>query len=179
PANMVLMTAGANFGYTQSLPFLVGVIVGKLLLYLALGLGLFAVLDQVPYGFDVLKYSSAAYVLYLSYMMSKAPFASKKDGMTTPPGFMPGLLVHPLNPKAYAMLSVAWSHFGPMMEGLAWRTFVICITFLLVQVVVHNFWCYAGDRLIGLIRNEKRKSQIQQGLAFLTALVVVWVVLWT
>ena len=40
PANMLLMTSGANFGFWRSLPFVVGVTFGKLFINLLLGLGL-------------------------------------------------------------------------------------------------------------------------------------------
>lgn len=177
PANMVLMTAGANFGYRKSLPFLVGVITGKLLMNIALGFGLYGFLAAIPYAFDVLKFGSGAYVIYLSYQMSKASFGVKTEGLQKPPEFIPGLAVHPLNPKAYAMLSIAWSSFGPEIEGGLWRVVVISLTFTAVQIIVHNLWCYAGEKLIGLIRKEKQKRLIQQSLAILTALVVIWAIL--
>lgn len=177
PANMVAMTAGANFGFRRSIPFLAGITSGKLILNLAMGIGLYQLLEQFPMALEVLKYISAAYVLYLSYVMSRAPFAASTGVLQKAPSFLQGLIVHPLNPKAWAMLTVAWFGFGPEIEGDLWRIFVISGSFFAVQVVMHSFWCYAGDKLIGLVHNEQVKAYIQQGLALLTALVVLWVVL--
>jgi len=37
PANMLLMTSGANFGFLKSVPFVAGVAVGKLFINACLG----------------------------------------------------------------------------------------------------------------------------------------------
>ena len=39
PANLVLMSSGARFGFYESIPFVIGVTCGKLFLTIGLGLG--------------------------------------------------------------------------------------------------------------------------------------------
>ena len=48
PANMLLMTAGAQQGYIRTLPFIAGLIVGKLGLNLLMALGLSGFLMDNP-----------------------------------------------------------------------------------------------------------------------------------
>ena len=176
PANMVLMTAGASFGFGRAVPFLLGITSGKLLLNLMMGFGAYAFLEAYPVVLEGLKYISAVYVIYLSVQMARQPLASGAD-LIAAPGFWAGLIVHPLNPKAWAMMTIAWSDYGSQIEDPMWRVVIISGTFLTVQLFAHSFWCLAGDRLMGLIRNDRTKALIQQGLAFLTALVVLVVIL--
>ena len=46
PANMLLMTAGAQQGYLQTLPFIGGLLVGKLILNIALTFGLMQLIES-------------------------------------------------------------------------------------------------------------------------------------
>ena len=47
PANMVLMTAGASFGFSRAIPFLCGVTCGKLLLNLMMDFGAYDLLRPI------------------------------------------------------------------------------------------------------------------------------------
>ena len=141
-----------------------------------MGFGVYDVLETYPIILDGLKYISAVYVIYLSVQMARQPLGDSAD-LSKAPGFLAGVIVHPLNPKAWAMMTIAWSDYGSQIEDPMWRMVIISGTFLTVQLFAHSFWCLAGDRLMGLIRNDRTKTLIQQGLAFLTALVVLVVIL--
>ena len=66
PANMLLMTAGAQQGLPRTLPFIAGLTAGKLALNIALGLGLMGLLQANPTIATVFVYCSAAYMAYLA-----------------------------------------------------------------------------------------------------------------
>lgn len=70
PANMLLMTSGANFGFWHSLPFVGGVTLGKLLLNILLALGLWEVLSHDPRVLLALKVVCVAYLAWLALRMS-------------------------------------------------------------------------------------------------------------
>ena len=57
PANLLLMSAGAQQGFLRTLPFIGGLVVGKLLLNLALALGLGQPSSdlRVPVGLRLMK----------------------------------------------------------------------------------------------------------------------------
>jgi len=176
PANMVLMTAGASFGFSRAIPFLLGITFGKLMLNLMMGFGFYDVLESYPIILDGLKYISAVYVIYLSVQMARQPLGDSAD-LSKVPGFLAGVIVHPLNPKAWAMMTIAWADYGGQIEDPLWRVVIISGTLLCAQLCAHSFWCLAGDRLMGSICNDRTKTLIQQGLAALTALVVLIVIL--
>lgn len=176
PANMVLMTAGASFGFARAIPFLFGITTGKLMLNLMMGFGAYGLLETNPIVLEVLKYISAIYVIFLSFKMARQPLSAGAD-LAAAPGFSAGLIVHPMNPKAWAMITIAWSDYGSQIDDPLVRVVIISGMFLMVQLFAHSFWCLAGDRLMGLIRNDRKKTLIQRGLAGLTALVVLVVIL--
>ncbi len=190
PANMLAMTAGAKFGLRHCILFIIGMAAGMLMLNLAMGFGLYTVLERHPVILEVLKYISAVYVFYLCYRMARTPFGKINDaannsakfvasGGISPrlPSFAEGFIINPLNPKAWAMLTVVWFGFGPAIEGVWWwRVVVISTAFLVVQLLGYSAWCYGGDKLIGMVKTATAKTFIQQSLALLTALVVLWAV---
>jgi threonine/homoserine/homoserine lactone efflux protein len=177
PANMVMMSAGLNYGYRRSVPFLVGIIAGKLALNIALGVGFYDLIQRYPLLLDVLKYVSGSYMLWLSYRMARTPINTDVADLQKPPGPLEGLIVHPLNPKAYAMITIAWTDYGPDYDTDLTRILVIGGCFLLVQIIAHSLWCIAGVHLTRMISNDKTKHKVQIALAIITALVVLYVVI--
>ncbi|MEO1314957.1 MAG: LysE family translocator, partial [Pseudomonadota bacterium] len=146
PANMVLLSAGARFGLRPSLPFVAGVALGKQLIIWPIGLGLMTVIASVPWLFTTLKYVSVAYILYLAWRIAGSRITPGAT-VESPPNFANGLIVHPLNPKAWAMISTGVTSYvasgTPPLVATAW----IAAVLLSVQVVLHPLWCWGGARL--------------------------------
>jgi len=176
PANMVLITAGGRFGVRASLRFLAGIIAGKFLLNILFALGLYELLRQLPVLFDALTYVSAAFMIWLSIRMVRAPLEMDPDGLNKPPGFREGLLVHPLNPKAWAMLTIAWADYGPNITDPLARFAVIASVFIGVQIIFHSLWCLAGARLMAFLPSRRSQQITQMIMAVATVGIVLWVV---
>ena len=67
PNNMMLLASGVNFGVRRSIPHMLGISLGFMLLVAAVGLGLGQVFQRLPVLHDVLRYVGAAYLLYLAW----------------------------------------------------------------------------------------------------------------
>jgi threonine/homoserine/homoserine lactone efflux protein len=59
--------SGVNFGYLKSLPHMLGVVLGIILLQLALAFGLGNIFKLYPVIQDVLKVAGSVYLLYLAW----------------------------------------------------------------------------------------------------------------
>ena len=94
PANMLLMTSGANFGFWRSLPFVAGVTLGKLLVNILLAFGLWELLSYEPRVLLALKIVCVAYLAWLALRMSG--FLMAERDLRQPESFWKGLAVHPL-----------------------------------------------------------------------------------
>lgn len=176
PANLIMMSAGVNYGFRRSIPFMTGIVIGKLALNVAMAVGFYDLFLRHPNFLDILKYISAAYMLWLSFKMAKTPINADSKEMVKAPGPIEGLIVHPLNPKAYAMMMIAWSDYGQNYDDNFTRLLVIGGCFGIVQIISHSVWCLAGAHLIKLISNDKIQRKVQISLSLITALVVLYVV---
>lgn len=67
PNNMMLLTSGVNFGLRRSVPHMLGISLGFMVLVIAVGLGLGELFTQFPPLYEVLRYLGAAYLLYLAW----------------------------------------------------------------------------------------------------------------
>ena len=174
PANMLLMTSGANFGFWRSVPFVSGVALGKLLINALLGLGLWEILSTYSEVLFALKMVSVAYLAWLALRMSG--FLLKKRELKQAESFWKGLAVHPLNPKAWAMLVFAYGHFPAPSQSLLEQTLVISGTFLGVQIVFHSLWCAGGALVVRLLAGKPAERWLMRGLSLCTVLIVIWAV---
>lgn len=171
PANLLIMTAGAQQGFWPCVPFNMGLIVGKLLLNLAMALGLTVLVQQHPTVAKVFALVSAVYMSWLALQGWNAHLkAAQQD---TRLSFRQGLIVHPLSPKTWVMVVLAFSEFLPPTPSLAEQYVLIPLSFALAQLVFHSCWCLAG---VLLQRAVGASVALTRGLALLTIVVVWWAV---
>ena len=176
PANMVLLTAGARFGLRAALPFVIGVALGKQLVIWPMGFGLLAVIAELPWLFVTLKYASVAYILFLAWRIAGARIAPGA-APASPPPLIDGLIVHPLNPKAWALISTGFtSYVAPGTPALT-ATLAIAGCLFAVQIFLHPLWCWGGERLAAAISGQRAERLLMIGLAGLTVASVLLVLL--
>ena len=173
PANFVLMAAGARWGVRPLFPFILGVIVGKAVLNAAIFLGLLALLNHHPYIADTIKWVSALYLLWLAWKVAGLHFAETPRS-APPPGFTAGLMIHPLNPKAWAMISTAYIQFSHPLLTLALQWVVVTGTFVLVQLVFHTLWCWGGAYLVERLRGSVWERVLMLSLSAMTIGLIGW-----
>lgn len=176
PANMILLTAGARFGLRPALPFVGGIILGKQLIIWPIGLGLMTLAASVPLLFTAMKWGSAGYILWLAWRIARARIApgAIEDA---PPGLASGLIVHPLNPKAWAMITAGFTNFVAAGTDPLSATLGIAGVFLAVQCLLHPLWCWGGERLATLVAGRPSERWIMIGLATATGLSVLYVLM--
>ncbi len=143
PANMAIMAAAARFGLRPVWPFVFGVILGKQAIIWPIGLGLLQVADAAPAVFLAMKIASAGYMLYLAWKIAGMSLVVGDAG-TAAPGFAAGLIVHPLNPKAWALVTFVFSGLMPDMGSAFWTTAVGAVIILGVQLVLQPLWGVVG-----------------------------------
>ena len=106
PNNVMLMTSGLNFGFARTLPHIFGVSFGFALMVFLVGVGLGAIFRTFPVLYDILKYAGSAYLLYLAWMIARAPVeAPSDDGRSKgrPLTFLEGALFQWINAKGWVI----------------------------------------------------------------------------
>ena len=172
PANMAMMATGARFGFSAALPFVVGVILGKQLIIWPIGYGIMEVASQVPLLFEILKFLSALYIIWLAWRVANMRLSSGEPSVDAP-GFWSGLLVHPLNPKAWAMILVGFTNFVESDTTTFYATLYIAASLLIIQIICHPIWTLFGDRIAKFIIGKKYERVFMWFLALITVIFVL------
>lgn len=172
PANMLIMSAGAQCGYVRSLPFLLGLIIGKLLLNIAVSFGLAAFLFKYPLAVTALSVLSASYMVFLA---ARGWTPAKDDaGAKRVLGLPTGMIVHPLNPKAWTMATLAVTQFSANYAAAFEKYLLVPLSFVVAQLVFHSLWCVAGALLKKTLAEN---ILLHRALILLTMAVILWAML--
>ena len=174
PANMALLATGARFGFRAALPFVAGVALGKQFVIWPVGFGLMELADRVPGLFEFLKWASVAYICWLAWKVANLKLTAGQAA-EKPPGFLAGLLVHPLNPKAWAMNVAGFTGFVAAGTPALHATATIAAIFLACQFVLHPVWTFAGDRIAAAVAGTRNETYLMRTLAAATVLSVLFV----
>ncbi|MEO9652958.1 MAG: LysE family translocator [Roseobacter sp.] len=174
PANMTLLATGARYGFRTTLPFVFGVVVGKQLVIWPVGFGLMQLAGSYPWVFELLKYVSATYIFWLAWKVANLRLSSERasDGA---PGFLAGLMVHPLNPKAWAMIVGGFTGFVAPGTPALEATVTIAVVLLMCQLVLHPVWVLTGDGIARTLSGSQVEPYLMRGLALLTVVSVLFV----
>lgn len=168
PANVAILAASARFGLRSVWPFIFGVILGKQFVIWPVALGLLQMADTAPMVFTILKVISAIYMLYLAWKIAGMSLVADRP-FDAAPGFLAGLIVHPLNPKAWALITFVFSGLMPDAGG-AWKTAALGAFIILgVQLVFQPIWGVVGHEVAKRLSGHAER-------AFFIALAVMMLV---
>lgn len=175
PANMALLATGARFGLRGALPFVAGVVMGKQLIIWPIGFGLMQLAETAPLVFDILKYASACYIIWLAWKVANLRLDAK-GAEAAAPGFAAGLIVHPLNPKAWAMIVTSFTTFVDSDVPSLMATATVAAVLMGCQVLMHPIWTLAGDAIARTVAGTRWEPYLMYTLAALTVASVLSVV---
>jgi threonine/homoserine/homoserine lactone efflux protein len=156
PNNLMLLTSGVNFGFARSIPHMLGIGIGFVVLLLAVGFGLGAVLTAFPLLHTALKIAGGAYLLYLSWKIAMArSLDAKGDDAARPMGFFDAAAFQWVNPKAWVMAVTAMAVYSdPQRPFLS--VLLISATFGIVNLPSVSVWAGFGTALRGFLSDPVR-----------------------
>ena len=175
PANMILLSVGAHFGLRRALPFVAGVLLGKQLIIWPIGFGLMEIAGRAPVAFEILKWASVAYIFLLAWRIARSRIRTNEQ--TKVPSFVAGLIVHPLNPKAWAMVTVGFTSFVSGGTSTLIATTTIALSLIAVQLVLHPLWTLGGQVIAVRIAGTQSEKYLMWVLAGLTVVSVLFVLM--
>ena len=174
PANLLLVLGGAQIGFRRCIGFIFGLICGKMALNIFIGLGFSIILSNSPILHQIFKYLSAIYMIWLAIRSwnsrtTQNNFSNKSHQFK----FSNGLVVHPLNPKAWVMSALAWSNFAPALGSFQIQLVTIILGFATCQLVLHSVWCLIGSIIGKTIPDNQYLTRL---MIILTVIIVIWAV---
>lgn len=149
PNNIMLLASGVNFGFRATLPHMLGISLGFLILILAIGFGLAEVFSRFPWLYSVLKWAGAAYLLYLAWRIaiSGPPEDANPDTRSAKPMSLVGAAAFQwVNPKAWVMAISTFSAYVPTSSGTA-AIIIAAVLFALICLPSVGIWTLFGSGL--------------------------------
>jgi threonine/homoserine/homoserine lactone efflux protein len=163
PNNLMLMASGANFGFWRSIPHMLGIGIGFMVMVALVGLGLVQVFDAVPYSYTVLKVISVLYLLYLAYKIATAAPPEKGQAGGRPMGFIAAALFQWVNPKAWTMALTAITVYNPTQENTG--ALLVAAIFGIVNLPSISVWTIIGQQMQRWLANPKTLRAFNWGMA--------------
>jgi threonine/homoserine/homoserine lactone efflux protein len=154
PNNTMLLASGVNFGFQRTIPHMLGISIGFMIMVLAVGLGLGAVFKAVPLLYTILRYAGAAYLLYLAWKIATSgPPSESRDGESKPMSFLAAAAFQWVNPKAWVMAVGAITTYTPQ-AGYFGNVLVVAAVFGAVNLPAVSAWAGFGSLLRNVLRER-------------------------
>lgn len=163
PVNLVGLSSGARYKLPVGLIFITGATLGFVLLFIAVGLGLYQVMQQFPALNQILQMGGIAFLLWLSYLLIKDNGEISEQDQQKAPGFMTGAIMQWLNPKAWLASAsgiAAYTASGELNEVLIFAAIYLPVCWLSLCC-----WVYAGAFLRRHVHNAAMMRVINRSLA--------------
>lgn len=173
PNNIMLTASGANFGFARTIPHMLGVEIGFIVVLAACGAGLGAVLTAFPAVQTVLKVAGALYLLWLAWKIANAGAASGGQASVGKPlTFLQAAAFQWVNPKGIVAALGAIAVFvrpGHALGDLA----ILLGVFALSTCGAITTWSSFGVVLSSLLRDARRARVFNAVMALLLVASIV------
>ena len=165
PNNLMLMASGANFGFRRSIPHMLGISIGFMLMVFLVGIGLVQVFDLYPVSHLILKVASAAYMSWLAWKIAHAAPPSKGAAGGSPMSFLQAAAFQWVNPKAWAMALTAVTLYAP--DRSIYAVALVALAFGTVNGPAVSTWTVLGQQMRRLLTNPTRLRMFNYTMAAL------------
>lgn len=165
PNNLMLMASGANFGFRRTIPHLLGVGVGFVFMIVLVGLGLVRVFDTYPQSYQLLKWFSVIYLLYLSWKIATAAPPSRQASVGNPFTFLQAALFQWVNPKAWAMALTAISVYAPTQSVES--VLFVALVFGAINLPSVSSWTLLGQQMQHFLNGARQLRVFNFSMAIL------------
>ena len=178
PNNMMLLASGVNHGFRKTLPHIAGISIGLMVLLLAAGLGLGALLQQWPQLYLGLKVLGVSYMVWLAWKLwhAEAPpkpgLGQNKPVTTGLMGFWGAAAFQWVNPKAWMIAIGAVAGFTAPGGGFA-AVLALALVCALVNAPCVGLWAFAGAKLSRWLAEPARRRAFNAVMALLL-LASIW-----
>ncbi len=176
PNNILLTASGVNFGFVRTIPHVLGVDVGFVVLLATFAAGLGLVFAAVPFLQYALKAAGALYMLWLAWKVASArPVEDGDDAPGRPMTFLQAVAFQWVNPKAVvAALSGIAVYMRPGHELYDFA--IVLAVFALATVLSTVTWAGFGVVLRRFLRDPRHARIFNVTMALLLVVSIVPIV---
>jgi len=172
PNNIMLTASGVNFGFTRTIPHMIGICAGFVALVLAVGLGIGAAFTALPQAKTVLKLIGAAYMLWLAWKVATAVAVDTDEQNASPFTFWQAAAFQWVNPKAWVMsVSAMAIYVRPLHVEV--DVAAVTLAFGLVTVPAVVTWAGFGHVLRNALQEPAKLRLFNVAMALLLVASIV------
>ena len=154
PNNLMLMASGANFGFRRTIPHMLGVGIGFVVMAVLVGVGLIGIFEVWPPAHTVLKVLSVAYMLWLAWKIANAAAPKDADRAGKPITFLQAGAFQWVNPKAWAMALTAVGVYAPSQSFAA--VLAVAMIFGAINLPSVSTWTILGQQMRRVLTSPRR-----------------------
>ncbi|CQJ60396.1 LysE family translocator [Yersinia rohdei] len=178
PNNMLLTSAGANFGFRRSIWLMLGIMLGMQSMLLMVAFGVGGLILVYPSIHFILKVLGSLYLLWLAWKVATSAYEKLETNLVPPKPLRlyQGWLLQFLNPKAWLMGLGSVASFS--LAGAQYNHSIVMISFgmFMVNLVAGIIWLGFGT-LIGRLLSSRRAwftFNISMGLLTAACVLLIW-----
>lgn len=178
PNNMMLTASGANHGFRRTLPHMLGISVGCMVLMGGVALGLGALFRQWPVLQTALKVTGSLYLLWLAWKIASAPPPGRADSAAVrkPFTFWQAAAFQFANPKAWVMAISGIASFSLTGDAFVSSALVLILLMGLTNLPCIALWAGFGVAIGRLLRTAFHWRLFNLLMGGLTAACVLLIV---
>ena len=154
PNNVMLTASGATFGYRRSVPHMLGICLGVVVMVLLIGAGLGKLFEAQPQIYTLLKYAGAAYLIWLAWKIAGASGVDRGQSGHQPFSFWQAAAFQWVNPKAWIMAIGVVATYTPR-EGFFANLILSALVLGLVNYPSISVWTLFGSTVGRALRTPR------------------------
>ncbi len=166
PNNTLLLASGVRFGFSRTLPHVVGSAIGIGALILLVGLGIGTAIEAIPSSQLVLKLAGSAYFLCLAYRIARTSGVAGAD-VAAPLTVRQAVVFQFVNPKGWIfVIALVGAFLPPELAPPVASAFVAAIVAVVV-VAAAAIWALGGAALSSILGDDRGRRIVTVVLAVL------------
>jgi threonine/homoserine/homoserine lactone efflux protein len=173
PNNIMVTASGTAFGFTRTVPHILGISFGFAVMVVAFGLGAGQLLQAYPAWHQWLRIAGALYLLYLAWRIARAGDPGAAESARRPLSFLEAALFQWVNPKAWTLALGVVVAFTAPGGSVALQLAVIVAVFSATNVVSLAAWCAFGMAIRRFLSSPRALRATNLAMAALLALSVI------
>jgi len=175
PNNIMLLSSGLTFGYKNTIPHILGIIVGFPIMVILVGLGMGMLFEQFPFLLTLLKVIGIVYLFWMAYKIANnhSTYQVDENSESQPFTFLQAAFFQWVNPKAWIIVVTAISVFVTSNESSFLQVLIIAFIYMISGIISTNSWTLGGVFLKQFIKDEKGVKFFNISMSILLVLSVL------
>lgn len=175
------MTNGLNYGFRRGYLGVIGLVLGLWAVFLAVVVGLGALIQTSPVAFNVIKWAGVAYLFYLGldqWRSKGSPIqVAQTEGLkVSAMGLIgKGVALNAVNPKGYIFMLAVIPQFIDSNAPLGIQYLIVALTFAFTDLVVMAGYTGLAAKALAYLKTEQHMSMLNKvfGALFMLAAIVL------